>query len=168
MVEKTRSELVIVGSGATDQVESAKQLFLEYANSLNFSLCFQNFDKELAGLPGEYSPPSGRLVLAFEDGKLAGCVALRKIDNDICEMKRLYMRPAFRARGIGRRLATKIVEEAQEIGYLTMRLDTTPSMKEAISLYRSLGFEEIESYRYNPLPGTLFMELKLDNTKKQK
>ena len=166
MVEKTRSELVIVGSDATDQVESAKQLFLEYANSLNFSLCFQNFDKELTGLPGEYSPPSGRLVLAFEDGKLAGCVALRKIDNDICEMKRLYMRPEFRARGIGRRLATKIIEEAPEIGYLTMRLDTAPSMKEAISLYRSLGFKEIEQYRSNPIAGALFMELRLQSKKK--
>lgn len=143
-------------------VNQTKELFIEYANSLNFSLCFQGFDEELAGLPGEYSPPSGRLILACDDGKLAGCVALHRIDDNVCEMKRLYLRPEFRKKGIGRRLANTIIEIALEIGYAKMRLDTVPSMKEAILLYHSLGFAEIGSYRPNPVPGAIFMEMELE------
>ncbi|HUI29184.1 MAG TPA: GNAT family N-acetyltransferase [Candidatus Acidoferrales bacterium] len=140
-------------------VEDAKQLFAEYAKSLNFSLCFQGFDKELRGLPGEYAPPSGRLFLAFLENKLAGCVALRKIDDSVCEMKRLYLRPDFRGKGIGKKMTIEVVKAARDIGYSRMRLDTVPEMKEAISLYRLLGFVEISPYRENPIPGAIFMEL---------
>ncbi len=150
-----------------DLVNSAKQLFLEYAQSLNFSLCFQSFDNELAELPGDYSPPLGRLILAHENGDLAGCVALHKFKDDVCEMKRLYLRHEYRSKGIGKKLAAKIVEEAREIGYKRMFLDTVPSMKEAISLYRSLGFIEIGPYRDNPVLGALFMELELKSSKEE-
>ncbi len=148
-----------VPAESVELVASAKKLFLEYAISLDFNLCFQGFEEELARLPGEYSPPSGRLILAYDDGKLAGCVALRRIDDSVCEMKRLYLRPEFRGKGIGRKLADEIVEAAREIGYTKMRLDTVPSMKTAISLYRSLGFVKIGPYRANPVPGATFMEM---------
>jgi GNAT superfamily N-acetyltransferase len=138
-----------------------RELFVEYARSLGFDLCFQHFDEELAGLPGDYSPPRGRLLLALADGRIAGCVGLREIEEDISEMKRLYVRPAFRGRGIGRSLAISIIEEARSIGYRKMRLDTVPAMKEAIPLYLSLGFKPITPYRENPIDGALFLELSL-------
>ncbi|MGH2575440.1 MAG: GNAT family N-acetyltransferase [Ignavibacteria bacterium] len=137
------------------------KLFTEYAESLGFDLCFQNFDKELAGLPGDYSAPEGRLILAFHNKKPAGCVALRKLSKKICEMKRLYVRNNFRGKGIGRILAEKIIEEAGNAGYKRMRLDTTPKMKEAIKLYKSLGFKKIKPYTFNPIKGALYMELRL-------
>ena len=139
-------------------MQIARDLFIEYANSLDIDLCFQNFDKELAELPGDYSVPAGRLLLVEHEGKIAGCVALRKIDDKICEMKRLYVKPGFRGLKIGKTLAEKIIEEARTIGYKKMRLDTLPQMREAINMYKSLGFEEIEPYRYNPGQGALFME----------
>ena len=141
-----------------DHLKSIRQLFLEYAASLSFNLCFQNFDRELAGLPGEYAPPDGCLILASLDNKAAGCVGLRKISAEICEMKRLYIRPQFRGRKIGRKLAEIIINRAKDEGYRHMRLDTISTMKEAIALYRSLGFYEIEPYRHNPIPGAQFME----------
>ena len=144
------------------QITQARELFLEYAKSLNFSLCFQSFDKELAGLPGDYAPPQGRLLLAECQGQLAGCVALHELEGDISEMKRLYLRPAFRGKGLGRVLAERIIAEARQIGYRRMRLDTVePVMKDAVGMYRKLGFREIDAYRANPNPGTLYMELKL-------
>jgi len=144
------------------QIAQVRELFLEYAKSLGFSLCFQSFDQELAGLPGDYAPPDGRLLLAEYEGQLAGCVALHKISADICEMKRLYLRPAFRGKGLGRILAERIVRDAQEIGYQRLRLDTVePVMKDAVAMYRRLGFKEIAPYRANPMAGTLYMELDL-------
>ena len=144
------------------QVAQARELFLEYAQSLGFSLCFQNFDKELADLPGDYAPPDGRLLLAEHEGQLAGCVALHKLSAEICEMKRLYLRPQFRGKGLGRALADRIIAEARAVGYRRMRLDTVePVMKDAVAMYRKLGFREIDPYRENPNAGTLYMELQL-------
>jgi putative acetyltransferase len=156
------------------QISQARELFLEYEKSLGFSLCFQNFDKELAELPGGYAPPTGRLLLAEYEGQLAGCVALHKmgfeigseadckISPEVCEMKRLYLRPQFRGKGLGRALADSIIAEARQIGYQRIRLDTVePVMKDAVAMYRKIGFEEIAPYRANPMPGTLYMELKL-------
>jgi len=144
------------------QIAQTRELFLEYAQSLGFSLCFQNFDKELAGLPGDYAPPEGRLLLAQCEGQLAGCVALHKLDDGICEMKRLYLRPQFRGKGRGRALADRIIAEARQIGYRRMRLDTVePVMKDAVAMYRKVGFKEIAPYRSNPIAGALYMELEL-------
>jgi GNAT superfamily N-acetyltransferase len=144
------------------QIAQVRELFLEYANSLGFSLCFQNFDKELAGLPGDYAPPDGRLFLAEYEGQSAGCIALHKLEPGICEMKRLYLRAAFRGKGLGRALAEHLIAEARGIGYRHMRLDTVePVMKGAVVLYRQLGFKEIEPYRSNPIEGAMYMELSL-------
>ncbi len=144
------------------QIEQARRLFLEYAQSLGFSLCFQNFDKELSGLPGGYAPPSGRLYLAEYEGQLAGCVALHKLDDATCEMKRLYLRPQFRGKRLGRILVDHIISEARIIGYERMRLDTVePVMKDAVAMYRKIGFREIAPYCSNPMAGALYMELPL-------
>ena len=145
-----------------DQIEKARELFIEYAESLGFSLCFQNFEQELAGLPGDYAPPSGRLLLAEYRGQPAGCVALHRLGPGVCEMKRLYLRPQFRGRGLGRLQAEAIMAEARAIGYSKMRLDTVePVMPNAVAMYRRLGFREIEPYRPNPIAGALYMELDL-------
>jgi len=143
-------------------IEQARTLFLEYAKSLNFDLGFQNFDKELAELPGDYAPPGGRLLVAEYEGNPAGCVALHKFADSICEMKRLYLRPAFRGLGLGRKLTERVIEEARAIGYQRMRLDTVePAMKDAVGLYGKLGFKTIAPYRVNPMPGTVYLELEL-------
>jgi len=144
------------------EIAQIRELFLEYAQSLGFSLCFQNFDKELESLPGDYALPHGRLLLAEYDGELAGCGALRRLDREACEMKRLYLRPKFRGKGLGRALAEKLITEARGIGYRRMRLDTVePVMKTAVAMYREMGFREIEPYCKNPIAGALYMELLL-------
>lgn len=154
-------QIKLVEAGSDVEMSYVRELFVEYARALGFDLCFQNFDTELAQLPGEYAPPDGRLLLALDGEKIAGCVALRKFAPGICEMKRLFVRPEFRKQKIGRVLAEKVIDDACTIGYRRMRLDTVPSMVEAIALYRSLGFKEIEPYRQNPIAGALYMELKL-------
>jgi len=138
-------------------------LFTEYAAWLGVNLCFQNFEKELAELPGQYVPPGGRLWLAVENEQVAGCVALRQIGEGTGEMKRLYVRPEFRGRGLGRTLTEAIIEAAREIGYQRLRLDTLPGkMDQAIAMYRSLGFKDIEKYYDNPYNSAAYMELTLD------
>lgn len=144
------------------QLAQAHELFLEYAQSLGFSLCFQNFDHELASLPGGYAPPEGRLLLAEYDDQVVGCVALHKLKPGICEMKRLYLRPTMRGKGLGRILADRIIAEARQIGYQRMRLDTVePVMKDAVAMYRKIGFKAIEPYCPNPMSGVIYMELQL-------
>ncbi len=133
-------------------------LFTEYAASLGVDLSFQGFDAELEGLPGKYAPPEGALLIAERDGEPCGCIALRRIDERTCEMKRLYVRPVCRQLGIGRELVRRVLEEARVKGYGAMRLDTLPSMRSAIAMYRSFGFREIAPYVYNPVEGALFME----------
>lgn len=145
-----------------EQIAAIRELFLEYAQSLGFSLCFQGFDQELAGLPGDYAAPSGRLLLATQQDDAAGCVALHKLDDEHCEMKRLYVRPQFRGRGLGLQLAERIIADARQIGYKYLRLDTVePVMRTAVEMYRRLGFVEIAPYRPNPIAGALYMELEL-------
>ena len=156
------NDIVFHQAESPKDIAQARELFLEYAQSLGFSLCFQNFDKELANLPGYYSPPEGRLLLAAYEGQLAGCVALHKLESSVCEMKRLYLRPQFRGKGLGRALADRIIADARLIGYRRMRLDTVePVMKDAVAMYRRLGFQEIAPYCKNPIAGALYMELEL-------
>ena len=142
-------------------LEIVKRLFIEYADSLGFDLSFQNFEEELRNIPGEYAAPEGCLLLAKYQNKVAGCVALRKLSNGICEGKRLYVRPQFRGLKIGRKLVEAIIAEARRIGHSSMRGDTVPSMQIAQALYASLGFKEIEPYCRNPVEGAKFIELKL-------
>lgn len=152
----------LIQAKSSAEIEQARTLFREYEAWLGLDLCFQNFERELAELPGQYAPPNGRLLLAFDDERLAGCVALRKLSDDVCEMKRLFLRPDFQRRGLGRQLVDAILSEARATGYRRMRLDTLPDhMGKAIALYRSLGFREIEPYYNNPVPGALFMEVEL-------
>jgi GNAT superfamily N-acetyltransferase len=144
-----------------EEIQQITFLFSEYASSLDFDLSFQNFNDELANLPGGYSLPSGAILLAYYEESAAGCVAMRRLAEDVCEMKRLYVRQAFRRKKIGRALSVAIIEEARKRGYSRMRLDTVPSMKEAIQLYCNLGFKETRPYRYNPRAGAMFLELAL-------
>lgn len=145
---------------ATDQLHLTfvRELFAEYAEALGIDLSFQGFDEELASLPGAYAPPAGRLLVALDGHTAAGCVALRPLGERACEMKRLYVRPAYRGTGLGRMLVLAIVAAGRELAYECMRLDTLPSMGAAIALYRSLGFEPIEPYRENPVADARFLE----------
>lgn len=138
-----------------DEVPPVRALFEEYAAGLGFSLCFQNFDAELGGLPGAYAPPAGRLLVAEADGELVGCVALRPHKPGICELKRLYVRQAYRGRGLGRRLLEALLAEAVAAGYREAVFDTVESMKEALALYRTFAFEPTEPYGCHPVAGSL-------------
>jgi len=161
-VSSVTHEFRITPAESLAQIAQIRELFLEYAKSLGFSLCFQGFDEELAKLPGDYAAPEGRLFLAEYDGQVAGCAALHKSEPQVGEMKRLYLRPAFRGKGLGRVLAEKIIAEARAIGYCKLRLDTVePAMKDAVAMYRRMGFREVAPYRANPMAGTLYMELDL-------
>jgi GNAT superfamily N-acetyltransferase len=144
------------------EIQQARELFQEYEAALGISLCFQNFEQELAGLPGDYAPPNGRLLLAREYDQVMGCIALRQLGPTMCEMKRLFVRPEYRDRGLGRVMVEAIIEEARKIGYTHVRLDTIADrMDRAVSLYKSIGFVEIPPYRNNPVDTATFMELDL-------
>jgi len=157
--------LRLVKARSAEQWRLARALIEEYAASLNVDLCFQNLGHELAHLPAEYGPPGGAFLLAKENSGHLGCIGLRRISDGIGEVKRLYVRPSARGRGAGRLLAEGIVAAAQRLGYARLRLDTLPDMKEAQALYASLGFREIPEYRFNPVPGTVFLELSLPGGK---
>src|SRR3954468_11607557 len=139
-------------------VRVVRRLFREYQKSLGIDLSFQDFDRELRSLPGAYAPPSGRIFLARSDFEVYGCVAFRPFSENTCEMKRLYVRPGQRGAGIGRALVTRVLDEARTIGYRSVLLDTLPSMGKAIGLYESLGFRDVAPFRYNPVPGTRYLE----------
>ena len=156
-----KTNWVITEGYSASILREVRELFREYARSIEIDLCFQNFEQELAELPGKYAPPEGRLLVAKAEQEIAGCVALRPAGDGICEMKRLYVRPTFRGRGLGRELANTSITAARQIGYGRMRLDTLASMTEAIALYESLGFRRIEAYYHNPSPKAVFMELHL-------
>lgn len=154
--------LRIFNASSSGDIEEARKLFREYEAGLGISLCFQNFEQELANLPGDYKQPDGRLFLCEVNERIAGCIALRKLEPGICEMKRLYVRQDFRGQGLGKALVTAVIYEAARLGYERMRLDTLPGrMDDAIVLYRSFGFKEIDPYYQNPAPETLYMELAL-------
>jgi len=147
---------------AKEDPQHIRDLFKEYAESLSFDLSFQDFEHELSQLPGGYALPEGRLLIAKYKSRVAGCVALRKIDNTTCEMKRLFVRKGFRGKRIGKGLAERVLDEARQIGYQCVRLDTTPEMKNALRLYQNLGFKPIDPYGLNPVKGATFMELNLE------
>ena len=151
----------IVQAHTPEHFETIRRLFLQYAEGLGFDLEFQNFEQELESLPGDYAAPNGCLLIAEDSGNWAGCVALRGLEDDNCEMKRLYVLPQYRGLGVGKILAQAVIKEARARGYKKMRLDTVSSMKKARGLYASLGFYIIKPYRYNPIDGASYMELKL-------
>ena len=151
----------IVPVASSEHLRQVRELFEEYAGSLGISLEFQNYREELAALPGAYAPPEGQLLVAECGGEVAGCVAMRKIGEGICEMKRLYVRPAFRKQGLGQALSRAIIEAARQAGYRSMRLDTLKEMKAATALYESMGFRRIDAYYDNPLPNVIYLELQL-------
>ena len=155
------SDAILVAVETADQLAQVRELFLEYGQSLSFHICFDDFQRELATLPGDYAPPDGRLFLARCDGQPAGCVALRKLADDAGELKRLYVRPAFRGRGLGRALALRVIEEAREIGYARLQLDTLPSMTAARALYASLGFRSPQPAPCCQCESSIVMELRL-------
>jgi ribosomal protein S18 acetylase RimI-like enzyme len=155
--------LTIFQAETAEHISTARELMVEYATWLEFNLCFQGFEEEMQSLPGKYAPPTGRLLLAFWDGRPAGVIALRALKDDgLCEMKRLYVRSEFRGHNIGRILAERLIAEAAAIGYTRVRLDTVPGqMDKAIAMYRALGFKETDAYYDTPVGQTLFMELDL-------
>ena len=158
-------QIELVSADTPARIAAARVIFREYAQSLDIDLCFQNFEAELVGLPGDYAPPSGRLLLALVDGELAGCGGLRGLAEcdhaDACEMKRLFVRPAFRRFGLGRMLAQQLLDDARQIGYSAMLLDTLDEMEAARELYAALGFEEVAPYYYNPIAGAHYLKADL-------
>ena len=152
---------VVILPAEAVHLDRIRDLFREYADSIEVDLGFQGFAEELAGLPGGYSAPDGRLLIALREADAAGCVALRRLDRETAELKRLYVRPAFRGSGLGRLLAERAIAEAREAGYRRIRLDTLPTMAGARRLYADLGFVDIAPYRHNPVPGSAFLELTL-------
>jgi putative acetyltransferase len=158
-------QLRLLQAQTPGQLEAARELFLEYAASLQVDLCFQGFEAELAGLPGEYAAPQGALLLAYADEQLAGCGAMRALSDvdhaNACEMKRLFVRRAFRRFGLGRLLAQALIDRAAGAGYSAMLLDTLDEMESARELYASLGFEEVAPYYYNPIPGAHYLKVQL-------
>ncbi len=154
-------QYAIADAAGPGDLDAARRLFREYADGLGVDLCFQGFGEELATLPGKYVPPDGRLLLARDGSVAVGCIALRRCDATAGEIKRLYVRPAARGRGLGGALALRVIEAAREIGYRRLVLDTLAPMAEARGLYRSLGFREIPAYYANPLAGVIYMELRL-------
>ena len=144
-----------------EELEEVREIFVEYANFLQVDLCFQNFEKELQTLDQVYFPPLGCIILAKDEKKVVGCIALKPIGEDICEMKRLYVKPAARGKALGKQLVEELIHFAKEAGYKTMKLDTITSLKDAIKLYRSKGFIETDAYVYNPLPEVLYLQLSL-------
>jgi ribosomal protein S18 acetylase RimI-like enzyme len=159
--------LRIVPAQSEEAISRVRDLFREYGAMPGVAPCLEDFEREVISLPGRYAPAAGRLLLAIQENpvnpeEVIGCVAMRRIAQDVCEMKRLYVRPAFRGQGAARELAKELIAEARSIGYERMLLDTLPSMQEAHKLYRTLGFREISSYQKNPIPGALFFELRLE------
>jgi putative acetyltransferase len=156
-----RAEIKHVDSADRVAVERARSLFEEYQRAIGVDLCFQQFDRELASLPGDYAPPRGCLLLAYGAGRPIGCVALRPLEDDVAELKRLYVRPHARQGGVGRKLVARVLDEARRLGYRCIRLDTLPSMQEAQRLYELFGFRQIPPYTQNPVEGARFMEVDL-------
>ncbi len=153
--------LELIDSKAHPLLAALRELLLEYERYLGVSLCFQSYEEEMAQLPGDYAPPDGRMYVALVGDEVAGCIALRKLDAQTSEMKRLYVRPVFHGQGLGRRLAAHIVQDARQIGYTRMLLDTLPKLNAAVGLYASMGFKQISAYNDNSLEGVKFFELKL-------
>ncbi|WP_428415899.1 GNAT family N-acetyltransferase [Methylibium sp.] len=162
----TSPGIELLSPATPELLEATRQIFREYAEALGIDLCFQNFDAELAALPGDYAEPGGALLLAYCDGELAGCGALRPLpeadEANACEMKRLYVRRAFRRFGLGRLLAEALIDRARSRGYSAMLLDTLDDMETARELYASLGFEEVPPYYYNPIPGAHYLRVGLE------
>lgn len=151
----------LVEAAGPGEIAACRDLFAEYQRSTGASLCFQGFDRELEGLPGDYAPPRGRLYIALAKGKPAGCVALRPLFHRDAEIKRLYVRPAHRGSGLGRTLALRVIDDARSLGYDSLKLDTLPAMKAAQRMYEALGFRDTAPYNDNPVQGVRFMALDL-------
>ena len=160
-----RPTIQLITPGSPDQLAATRQIFLEYAKQLGVDLCFQNFEAELAGLPGEYGQPGGALLLALVDGEIAGCCGLRALDSvdypNAAEMKRLYVRKAFRRFGLGRQLAEAVLDAARMAGYHSVLLDTLNDMESARALYAELGFVDIPPYYHNPISGAHYLKVDL-------
>jgi len=160
--------VVLIAEAKTrNEISSAEALIREYATSLGIDLGFQSFEKEMAEFPGAYAGPDGRILIAIEDGDAVGVVGLRRLSGKVCELKRMYVRPKFRGKGIARKLAKRAIVVAQDIGYSRMRLDTLSRLKEAVLLYDSLGFKKVRPYTVNPHEDAIYMELKLERLERR-